>query len=304
MANNLYTLIEKLSSRNQLKIFENSYIKKVDSAYYDISSEIIIQNNKYFGRGIDTDPDIAVKKSIFESIERSLINFNNLENSNGVALSDIKHMAAESAKNELLERHLFLYHWHNQETFIHFENSLTTQLKKKFYLSFPSDIKIQFFQTLTWQESNCYLCLLTGADYHQSFGCILGMGFNIQSDKSVLHSFFEAISSLSHELNTGSILENHTLEQFNSIQNPDFKDHGKLAKNLDYFKKFQHLFPENKNSKITKAILSSNNFYYKELKIPVACDIYAVKCSHDALFDLYTGYSSLTEKNNFPHFLD
>ncbi len=304
MANKLYNLIENLTIKNQLKVFENSYIKAVDSNYCDISSEIVVDGHKYYGRGIDTNPDIAVKKAVFESIERSLIDFNKLENSNGIALSDLKHGAMESAKNEVLERHLFLYHWHNQLPYLYFENSLTIQLKKKFYLSFPSTIKIQFFHTLSWQLSSCYICVITGSEHIQRFGCIIGMGFNIDLNKSILHSFFEALSSLSHELNSGSIAQSHSLDEFSDIKNPSFKDHGKLAKNWPYFKKFQFLFPDSEKKLNMHDINSCDLFQFKDLKIPVECELYGIRCSNDSLFTLYTGFSNLINKNNYPHLLD
>lgn len=299
-------LLKLINPTAKVQFFENTYIKKLDDSFYDYSSEIEFNNKIYYGRGISFSANLAIFKSFFESIERTLIKYNSLTSSNGVAVSFDPNLSKEIAKNELIERHLFLYHWLNLIPFTVVENQLTKFFTEKFYLNYSKDIKISFYKTITFNGKNCIICLISGINYKNArFGAILGLGYKFNLEQSISHSFFEAISHFSHDYKNKLLHENISLEQFNKITNYKFSDHGKLGKNIDYYLQYSSLFPITSFNEAPTGIVS-NNFNFISLKIPFDLSLSAIRCVSDELLQLSCGLHNNCSKylNKNPHIIN
>ncbi|MBC7420081.1 MAG: YcaO-like family protein [Bdellovibrio sp.] len=306
MQNKILQIIDYLKINNSLNFFENNYIKSLNNKWFDFSAEILLNGQKYEGRGIDDSSEIAITKAIYEAIERTLLEENDIDNSNGVAISNSIEFSKESAKNELIERHLFLRHWINLIGYNYLSNEDTKFFEKIFYTYFPSTINVNFFETESIQSQKCVLCIATGEKHSQQFGAVIGLSAKPNQTYAIKHSFFEMLSTTSHDFNLNTFSENITLDQFKNIKDITFNDHGKLAKNFPYYKNFSFLFNKNNNTNSFACSEQLNNieFNYKILKIPFPFDLGAVRCTSPQLLKLYTGFAERKFINNYPHFLD
>lgn len=305
MSTSIFDIIEYLVKHNELKIFENLNVKELDKSWWDFSATLILDGQKYEGRGIDSDSTNAISKAVFECIERTLLNFNGIENSNGIAISYDVNKAMDNAKSELIERHLYLLHWQNLIPFTPIENGPTRNLSSIFHSFYPKTIDLNFWGTSELQGRRCVLCTITGPSHFPRFGVILGMSAKEDIGMAVQHSFFESYSSFSHDFRNHNLGNSLSLEAFKNLADPSFTDHGQLAKHYSYFSKFSNLFANSADA--TRKIETDNartDYSFNELAIPFPFKLHALKCSSPNLLNLQTGFGLPDLKNPLPHLLD
>lgn len=303
---NFIALINKIKQKANIQFYENTYIKDINHTYSDYNSEINLNGRTYLGRGVSHSANLALTKALFESVERTLIPFNSLQTSSGVAVSSDLALSKQIAKNELIERHLFLNHWQKMIPFIKIDSSITKRLITEFYSKYSKTIQITFYRTIFLENNCCIICIISGLKYKNSpFGAILGLAYKNDLQQSVLHAFFEALTHFSHDLENNKLSENLSIEDFYKLNIHKFSDHGKLAKNVDYFSEFSKMFPNN-YIKSMISISSTLNFNYIALKDPFDLGLQAISCVSDDIIKLYCGLP--TEASNYvnkkPHIIN
>lgn len=214
----------------QIHIFENESLSRFQ--INDIDSKIQIQGLDYLGRGTSKDVHLAMKKSCCEAVERFFLHKNIVATSNGFAVHISSEQALESARNELIERDLFLCHFLTQTPFekITIEDPWIVDIQS--YLK-AKDIELSFYSMGSINFVEGLLCSISGFQAKEPFGCILGSAAG-ERNKIVMASFLEAFRNYSH-LNLKTAI---SLEQFleKSTTRIDFIDHGNLSLNLEYAK--------------------------------------------------------------------
>lgn len=235
LLDHLSDVISVLESNGNLDFFENTYIKQLDSRFTDISVKLEYGGIISSGRGISEEPNLALKKAVYETIERACFARGDFRNTNGIAIAETAEQATENAINELIEREIFMRHWNQKLPFNLFENDETVSLRKYFNREYTDKINIEFYQSqISINKKHLYLCMISGLNYETRFGLYLGYGYKNDCRTSILHSFFEAINTFSFDYENSFLNENLSLEEFLKKTRHTFKDHGLLAKNCDY----------------------------------------------------------------------
>lgn len=81
-------------------------------SFHDLQATIRINDVVFTGHGTDTDEDIALQKAVCEAIERSITSDIGIyPTSNGIAGHVDQKQAQINARNELIERDSFLFHY-------------------------------------------------------------------------------------------------------------------------------------------------------------------------------------------------
>jgi len=113
----------------QVRFFDNHSLAAL--GIIDIEVELLIANEKYWGRGTSFDKNMALIKACSEAIERFFLHKNKFATSNGMATHINENLAREAATLELIERDLFLCRYLTQTPFceIQYSNQLFDNLK-------------------------------------------------------------------------------------------------------------------------------------------------------------------------------
>jgi hypothetical protein len=213
----------------------------------DISSEFIFDNQLYIGRGTDLKSDTAILKSFSECIERFGVCYFNLQTTNGVACHPDLNIATQNAYEELIERHLFLNHFHSGIPFYKTKPTLILlkQFAKSFEILIKENIELNFFLLL--ESSELYSVMVVASGFERTYlpwGYTFGMGTSKEVNIAFEKALIENLRKLSFYIKLKSPIETLSLEKFKSIPNPNFDSHGKLALDLDYAESIKFLFSE------------------------------------------------------------
>lgn len=215
---------------------------------FDYAVSIKIDDREFEGRGTDSLEDLAIEKAVTEAIERYFVFIDkNLSTTNGVAAHPIKEEAIKNAKYELIERDLFLTHFHSGtpfqplsqeiwDSYIPARSKETLEAKK---------IDLKLYNLGNQNDIFSVLAVASGANYQKPFGIVVGFGTKSALDKAILSAVIELFRHLAYLLNSDDRIESMSLEQFYKLEKPTFFDHGKLALDLKYFKEIEHLFRGN-----------------------------------------------------------
>lgn len=303
LLDNLGKVISELETFGNLSIYENSYIKELDFQLTDISADFEYENEIYCGRGIALDPNLALKKAIYEVVERACFAKSGYKNTNGFAISDSFEWARRFAINELIEREIFLKHWTQERSFICFANERVDFLKQCFYRVYPLEIEINFFQSeITINKMNLYICRISGLKFEKKFGFFFGYGYKDTREESIDHCFFEAINTFSYDFEHNLLAENISLEEFFAKKKISFRDHGLLAKNITYALKVDSIyFNKLCECKFQNTDLIADDLVVNKIGVIFDLPLYCVKVESDDFINFDIGKS---DESALPHPID
>jgi len=247
----------------------------------DVHVIININDKIYKGRGHSNTQDNALKKAISEAVER-IVGLEFAESTNGIASHFRLDLAKENARNELIERDLFLCHFMTNTPFI-FSRDLTNLIPEgvRSYISDEGD-SISIYSMRHNSIGKGLVCLISGKDI---WGGIVGLSFGTECDQQlVVKATLEAFRLYWHRRSRKSLHSGLPIHKFLEQTSWTFVDHGNLCLNLEYFKSIQHLFSAEK--KIETAALvyyDLTEFSFEILSDKYSdlydCPLYVVRCT-------------------------
>lgn len=278
-----------------LKIENLTWIEDFFPNFFDVAVSIEINDKIFEGRGNGDSRDLSLKKAMVESIERAIC-LDYAKTTNGIAAHTDNRMAELNARNELLERDLFLNHFYTNTPFIRLETNLNSIPESVHNFLKKNQDKIGIWKMLSTNLGQGYVCSISSAQ--GKWGCILGLAFGQQSEVELItKSLFEAFRQYTHLVTKNLLHDNHNIDQFLNLRGWIFDDHKKLALNPEYYKKIEFLFPEAPASeKLSDRIEYSESLFsfrtYKPTQqIFKNCPIFVTQCFGDSFHELPLGPS-------------
>jgi hypothetical protein len=293
-----------------LKVFEIQNLITYLPNFVDIEAEIKINGSTFRGRALDSKTELAIEKAVTEALERAIC-LSYLPNTNGVAAHPDATIAKQKALEELLERDLFLCHFLTNSTLFPRPDLLTYVPQKAVADAQLLGHEIGFFSSTPSNLGTTLVCLITGKQANQPFGCILGLSFDsfknspAEKGNSAFKAFIEAYRQYRWHLDLNLLTESISLNDFSRIDQPTFRDHIKLALNNEYFAKIEHIF--SKNPLKPKRQISYDSCSFEFFQISSAslnladCPIKVYACVEPTAQKLKEGYyeENALSKRNF-----
>lgn len=298
----LEEVISKIETVAKLELSENHYIKELSPFFTDISAKIHIAGVVVYGRGISDDANLSLKKAVFEALERACFLGTKFQTTNGFALADNFDLAKNNAINELIEREIFLRQWNNKISFFAVLNEQTELLSDLFYKVYPESIEVNFFKSkISINKKSLYICKISGHSHTDNFGSYFGFGCKSDCQKSILHSFFEAINSFASDFENNLLKENITLKEFKEKDKYLFRDHGLLSKNIEYSRIINEIYFRDCDSVIKDYYYDDSSFKTDKIKVPFNLPLACIKVTND---DFLIFNAGLADENLLPHPID
>ncbi len=242
------------------------------------------------GYAVESSQDLAVKKSFAEAWERlcfsNIYSENNLEfrNTSGFAAGDSLAMASKNAKEELIERAVFLTAWQSQSGW----RKVNFSKLKTRYLKFALSLKGWKLDLYDLKSSEGIVKCLVAR--HKDRGLVFDSAF--------------CENSFSTELKLlNSVLKNIFLPSVNPInkltENSRPIDHAKFYASPEHLKSLDFLSLDLNAGvvfKLENPELLETNVIYDEEDFPTV-----VACSHPTWPKISWGTNSIQGKNPWPH---
>lgn len=291
-----WILNSSVKLNSNIKLFSNSNLTKM--GIFDITVEIEIDGVDSFGRGTDFDRNIAIRKAMSEALERFYLKYNKFPNSNGMAAHFNKANAIENAKNELIERDLFLCNFLTSTPFSVMEASSIEIDKCREILR--KGVRLNFYKMGEGDQKIAVLCTIDGIECEAvPFGYFMGTSVSNNLKSAINSAFCEAYRSFAHfasSENTKEISERSFLNM--RAHEICFEDHGYLSLNLDYAKKLREIYFEDKFAKVSSILTP----IFVEQNIPVHsliedCPLIVARVTSSSLQNLYCGFDNNLNAN-------
>ncbi|NRA63466.1 MAG: YcaO-like family protein [Pseudobacteriovorax sp.] len=201
---NILNWIHCNQSKLGLKLTELNWTKGFKLKLYDFDCKIKMLGKEFRGRGTDEVKELAIAKAVAESVERSYFfaNRSNLRTTNGLSVHISKEAAAESSKNELIERHAFLSHYLTGASIFDLRHKLSNDFPSfyRFIEDFEQHLNVKyFFGFLLDSPIKVVICYATKLD--EEFGVIAGLGSEPCLVDAVQKSLIEATRIIVHHKN-------------------------------------------------------------------------------------------------------
>ncbi|MFM6929616.1 MAG: YcaO-like family protein [Bdellovibrio sp.] len=287
------------AERLQLRLTEYTWPSKWWPGLSDLSAKIMIDDIEYIGRGSDLDPTVATRKAIIEATERFVAKSNGCTSSNGVAAHTDRKKAVLGAKQELIERDLFLMHFLTMMPFSTFTpTSLTIPSNLKNNLS-AQGVTLYYGVLVDQKDFKGVIAIATGFKCIRPWGLCLGMSvdtsFELASEKATI----ECLRHIIPLIQDIDLPTPHTINSFKSMSSHLVDDHFKLGLNIDYAKWFVKNFIKDTPSSL-RATNTQTTFETFDLVIPNSVSnppLYVVKSKSTELQDLFFGCTTLEKIN-------
>ncbi len=270
----LITWLLNHSDELKLRVTELTWVRDWKLAgVFDFQVSITLHGRTFSGRGTATSEELAFVKAGAEAIERAFCGGLGIS-SLGVAVHTNAALARQNATQELFERDAFFCHYYSKIPFLDLESDRVRDFEQKWPAVFQQlrsrKVDCRFFKAGS-NIDPVIVCIFSGLDAARKFGGCIGLGSHSLEIEAMQSAFFEglrnaAVSFLVEDLN--SISESDFLK----IEKPSSFDRQRLAKNIEYWTSFEHLFDGPKlpvrQSKISTAQLSTERLMspYQEIE--------------------------------------
>ncbi|MBL7670305.1 MAG: hypothetical protein JNM39_07445 [Bdellovibrionaceae bacterium] len=181
LASWLYSKRQELNPRFK----EFNWPARVFPGLYDFSTTVSWNGVEAGGRGVDSQREIALEKSVAEAIERLICKSLGFD-SVGFALAGT-HDPSDHARFEAMER--FFLKWHLENRIPFSQVSVENEDAQKFRSQNP-DAELSFFRMQTPSQLFGIVCSLK---MKKTQSTALGFGLSNSLAKSIQHSFREAL---------------------------------------------------------------------------------------------------------------
>ncbi len=282
--------LENASSLN-LEITKLRWVKDFFTDYFDFQVKLNIDGKILEGYGLDRNQDNALTKAIVEAIERNVVK-NEILTSNGIAAHVDLAKAKENARNELIERDLFLSHFYSSTPFTKLTNE-EFQIPSKIqnYIKEYGD-QIALFKSKKSNHGTTYITVISNL---QEWGGIVSIQLSKNNDYfDILKCVINASRTYRFERTTDNFKKQINIDVFKNLKYPSFDDHQSLALDPSYFNKINFLFLGHTNN---DSIIHYENedFTFQELDLPkslIGCPLHIIKCDNVKTIPLCAGFIS------------
>lgn len=258
---NLVDWLMGQSGKIDYKVTEFRWVDDYAPEYSDFG--VNFYGDKFIGRAVDKDQNLALTKAIAEAIERATCSHNDLRSSTGVAAHTNLSEAIHNAKLELIERIAFDLHFANR---ISFQKVKPLAIEAKFAMQKTQlqGVQLNFYQLISPDNVKIICAVATGSTYVRPFGGIIGLGANesvVQAEKSAL---FECLRNLTYYLKDLGLTA-ISKSDFQCIDTPKFMDRFRLTLDSEYFREIGFLFL---SSSLLAKPFPILNYEHRELELP------------------------------------
>jgi hypothetical protein len=211
----------------------------------DLEVQIEIDGRQFTGRGTAQGENQAFTQAGAEALERCICASNDIH-STGVAVHLDQEHATTAATWELSERETFFNYFYSQTPFKASDSKWFLEIRKRYPTFFEEaqafGMHISFHQDHR-SKYPLFICLAQGAHSKPPFGGLIGLSRKKSESLSVESSFFECARKIADTILNESPEPTLSLEDFIQIKKPSSSDRQKLARNTDYWRQVQFLFP-------------------------------------------------------------
>ncbi len=282
-----------------LKIKSYDWCTDFLPGYFDYSVEINFENESYTGRGTANSEELALTKAMAETIERTLIKFNKLDTSNGVAVHFDQELAKNSAKNELLERDSFFCHFLTHTPYSEIDSKLLPQqISDCLQKLLLKNVTVKFYRMQTANGQPGIVCRSSGARYKSTFGSVVGLGSHAILENALYSAFYECVRSTIGYMYQNEQIKHQAKEVFLSKQKHNILDHIHLSLDLNYAHSLDYMFQN--ESLLFSENLQNLSIEYQPLEMPELfrdVGLHAVIANNINLQNLFFGKSELKNIN-------
>jgi hypothetical protein len=281
------------SSYLKLRVEYYSEVKVYSSSLFDIGLYITINQKEYFGRGTDSNEEIAYCKAFSEAVERSSLAIFNIKNTNGLAAHPILEEAQKNARNEVLERDAFFCAFLLKRGFKPYRSNL---IKRCIYF-IDQKIEINFYEMCRYKNEVGILCVASGKDYIVPFGSISGSAFGASESLVAEKALLEVVRVLTNICFTKEV-KSLTITDFEKIEDVGFRDHGKLALDIEYAKKMHEIlnYPYLDIRNAWESHFSYESFDMKKFPLP-DIPLFVVQATNNQLQNVFVGQTKEMQLN-------
>lgn len=233
------------AERLNLRVTQFDWVRKWGlEGYHDFELSVEIAGRKFIGRGTARGEELAFLKAGAEAIERAYCAGHGIH-STGVAAHTDAALAAESARNELIERDAFFCHFYSGTPFItsrqHFKE-MEHSFGQVFREFSRRGVEYNLHQARSAGQP-VFAFTASGLSASPPFGGIIGLGSDESNWRSIQSAFLECARNVAAVLRPDGGTPTYSEAEFCAIKNPTAMDRQRLARNTAYWKTVQHLFP-------------------------------------------------------------
>lgn len=246
----------------------------------------------------------ALEIALSEAIERAVFHEGLFYTTNGMAAYPNVDGARLHAKQELIERDLFLCHYLTMTPFYPypFQHPLVGDLWKL-------GIEMSFHRTASWNNCSCVVAIASGEKFKRPFSYIIGSGASANLSDAASKAILEAALNVIH------VIEDKTstaisLGDFLSIEMPGVEDQLRMAMSFDVREGIKPLLQYRTDKVIPNVSAENDAFEFQVLHQPDVeqsrAPLYVVRCFNRDLQKLFFGKTT-NDKVNFErlqHFCD
>jgi hypothetical protein len=218
------------------------WIGELFNGWTDICCKLKRDGREIVTWGAAPSEDLALLKAFSEAIERSVFLNEGSVTSNGFAAHLTRSEARSNALNELIERDLFLCHFLTGTPFTALRRDVLQDNAFVNVQTFSKklDLRIRYFQL----GKSGVLCAADGLHSDVRSGFVIGSSYKDNINQSFLSATIEALRQayFNERLRRSGSLRALSLNEFLSLPEPDFADHGALALNVAYAEMICPLF--------------------------------------------------------------
>ncbi|MBX3023094.1 MAG: YcaO-like family protein [Bdellovibrionales bacterium] len=227
------------SATLSLTIESTSWIRDIFPMASDVHCTMTVDGRRIDSWGWENSEDLALCKAFSEGLERIVFLQSGQKTSNGFASHIHQEAAHKNAKMEVVERDLFLCHYLTgtpMHSFLPPEEWLWIDAVN----SWSNERKIE---TTFFNIANiCMVCVITGHKSQTPFGMTIGSSANENIEFAAQSSFVEAARQATVFISRANPDDALSIQSFQSLEKPNFTDHGRLALHIEYWKSVTHLF--------------------------------------------------------------
>lgn len=212
--------------------------------YYDFEVSIEAGGRAFIGRGTDEGEELAFLKAGAEAIERAYCAGHEIH-SVGVAVHTSDQLAIESARSELIERDAFFCHFYSNTPFV-FSPGHLKELESRYGQVFRElsrhGVQYGLYEAKS-EDQPVFIFVASGLSASLPFGGVIGLGSDESGWRAISSAFMECARNVAAIASAKSDVPTHSEAEFRAVQTPTSIDRQQLARNTEYWKGVQHLFP-------------------------------------------------------------
>jgi ribosomal protein S12 methylthiotransferase accessory factor YcaO len=266
-----------------IKVRKLTWTESWAPGLHEYSAMLSYNGEDLYGHGTDFDSKIALTKAVAEVMERKTQRENKIKSSNGMAAHSTTNKAIEAAKNELIERHVYLsghLNDHSIKPLTSFKLSENMQIFFENIKSHNLEVIINELGTF----NNLHIVQVLTSDKNGNFGLSMGLGceqdLNKAIEKAMIESFRRAVWAKESQ-HTSEM----SLDRFKQLGHFSHADHRELALNVEYAKAYKeylmkrynnqsHNYSTECNFKLADLVNENSPFKFAKVSSPELQDVY------------------------------